>query len=114
MPKFKIKKTQNGFCYQQWNYISNIGSRSILTSIPPPSSKNPSLVAQKSLKEIPLTKLYLNIIPQQILGGAEIERHDVKANSKAKLVIRKGWIDNLVILVCEIPDFSFGITKYLK
>ena len=45
------------------------------------------------------------------LGGTEIERNDVKANSVGILLTRKGWINHPVILVYKIPDFSFSTTK---
>ena len=46
----------------------------------------------------------------QALGGTEIERNHVKADSVA-IFIWKSWINRLVNLVFEIPDFRFNITK---
>ena len=71
--------------------------------------------AEKLLREVPYTLFYSNIIAQNIiLCGTEIERHDVKTNSVDKVSMWEGWIDNLVILGCELPDFSFKTTKKLQ
>ena len=47
----------------------------------------------------------------QTLVGAEVEWNDEKADSPGIPATWKGWINQPVILVYKIPDFSFGTTK---
>ena len=55
--------------------------------------------------------MLLKYLSAQTLVGTEIERNDVKANCIGKAAVWKRWINNLVISVVEVPDFSFQITK---
>ena len=55
--------------------------------------------------------LLLKCFSAQTLSRTEIERNDVEANSIGIFFVRKGWINRLVIAICEIPDFSFYVTK---
>ena len=61
----------------------------------------------------PFTLFYCDIIANKLFG-TEIERNDIKTNSVGQLNRRNSWVDNLVILAREIPDFSFKSTKNLK
>ena len=56
---------------------------------------------------------YSNMFPQKHLGGTEIKWNNVKTHSNSVFAVFQHWINQLVISVGEIPDFSFNITKKL-
>ena len=54
--------------------------------------------------------LLREIVPL-IKSCTEIEWYKVEGNSIGIMIMWKRWIDNLVILSHEIPDFSFQSTE---